>query len=130
LIPFVSGDWMAESLREEWSVQINLIVGGIIGWDGDWRLLASSPLAWSDTGNISLGSDAISDDVEVFGDISWGTEVVIWDHGSTVGPFACCLLIAISSSSLGIACLEVSLGGVTGNSNWMAELFGEEWGLS
>ena len=121
---------MAEFLGEERSVQVNLIVGGIIGWDGGWSLLASSPLAWTDTGNISLGSDAISDDGEIFGDVSWGAEVVIWDHGSTVGPFACCLLIAINSSSLGIACLEVSLGGVTGDSNWMAELFGEEWCIS
>jgi len=93
---------MAESLREEWSGQVNLIVGGIIGWDGDWSLFTSSPLAWSNgsTGSFNLSKDAFRDDSEIFCKVSWSTEVVIWDHGFSVTPLACCLEIAISCGSL------------------------------
>jgi hypothetical protein len=41
---------MAESLREEFSTQVSLVVVGFIIWNINWSLLSSSPLAFWDDG--------------------------------------------------------------------------------
>jgi hypothetical protein len=48
--PNISAVWMAESLREEFSTQVSLVVVGFIIWNINWSLLSSSPLAFWDDG--------------------------------------------------------------------------------
>jgi hypothetical protein len=80
---------VAEILREEFSSQVSLIVGSIISWESNWCLLSSSPLAfWDVASSFSIHTDTHFDCVNIISNISWGTEVAIWDQGCSVTPSA------------------------------------------
>jgi len=105
-----------------------------VGWlgirDGNWCLLSSSPFAWSNTYGFSIVIAASFDDVEVIGDISWGTEVMIWDQGLSVTPHAFSFRDAHVLDIVLQAVLHHGGGGGAGHVNGVAELFGEEWSLT
>jgi hypothetical protein len=99
-----------------------------IGWLG-WVLLSLSPLAWSNTGSDILGGNALSDLLNVSGQVTWSAEVVVWDESHSVTPLAASV-VAFLSSSLGDTLSEVSFNSGHVDLDWMAELSSEEWDVS
>jgi hypothetical protein len=65
-------DWVAEVLREQWSWG----VAGLVSNVGS----SVSPLAVSSTSGWSLSSNALLNDLDVFGEVHWSAEVMIWDQ--------------------------------------------------
>jgi hypothetical protein len=128
--PVFDGNWMAESLGEQWSFQIgsgDIRVVGIGSWDICWSLLSSSPLAWSDASSIGIRVDALSDEVDVISHIGWGAEVSIRDQSFSIAPDA---VASALGGDLWQASSEVSFGCGGINLHWVAELFREQWGLT
>jgi hypothetical protein len=92
-------------------------------------LLSLSPFAWSNTGSGILGGNALSDLLNVSGQVAWSAEVVVWDESLSVTPFAASI-IAFLSSGLGDALSEVSFNSGHVDLDWVAELSSEEWDVS
>ena len=86
-----------------------------------------SPLAWGNAGSGSLGGNALSDLLNVSGQVSWSAEFVIWDESLTVTPHAVSIAVIFWIVD---ALSEVSFNSGIVDLDWMAELFGEEWDVS
>ena len=59
-------------MREQWSWG----VAGLVSNVGS----SVSPLAVSSTSGWSLSSNALLNDLDVFGEVHWSAEVMIWDQ--------------------------------------------------
>jgi hypothetical protein len=114
-----SADWVTESLREEWSGDVNFIVDGIILWNIGSSLLSSSPLALSITGSFSFLNNTSFDNFNIISDVGWSAEVMIWDHSFTITPHADSVAICFRIVD---ALSEVILNGGIGECDWVAEI--------
>jgi hypothetical protein len=91
--------------------------------------LSFSPLALVNASSSIFCINTLVDESSIFGHVSWGTEVVIWDQISSIAP---CTDINVAVA-LVFTCLGDALGPgiivdfVISILDWVAELLGEEW---
>jgi hypothetical protein len=108
---------MAEVGFEEWD------------WLCLWSFSSVSPLAILVAVSSNFLRKAVFDKSDIFGQIHWSAEVVIWDQFFSGGPVATSSNRAGWTSNMGNAIIQNRLLGILVNNNWMAEVFREEWDL-
>jgi hypothetical protein len=81
-----------------------------------------SPLAVSSASGRSLSSDALLNDLDVFGEVHWSTEIVIWDQFFAFRVDATWESGACWSIRTGEAGTPDGVKGILGDLDWMTEL--------
>jgi hypothetical protein len=110
-------NWMAEVCFEQW----------------DWFWLGGftsvSPLAILVAVSSKFFRNAVFNKSDIFGQIHWSAEVMIWDQFFSGGPVATSSNRAGIFSHMGIAIFPNRFLSILVDNYWMAEVFSEQWDL-